>query len=590
MHLPTRGTRAATLFFFVIALALAGCFGGSEDGEVAIISEQQTADGGSNGAGIGSGAADQDGEVPSDELASVSNEDELLDIIGQAEGSGANPDNRTGAPSTFPSTGCPPNDEPLTIFDFNILAPAGQLRSALGCLRPFDLSLVTVTAPGGDVFDRFWTEGLFDLNFSLFDESGPYEVSVQRRQASTLNTNYELDPFERLVLQPLRSEEGWVLAITGYGTEPSVRVAVYAHAGNGAPNTALAYNGSLGEIALDGDGITLVGLNTGEDFLCFYVDAADEDRFPQSTSGCFYTPTLQAYYQPGDSALAQSLTDALTNNDAMAIGAVMAPIDESRGAAVATIINRTSGEPLGAAVFEGQLTSDAEPRLAAAEVVSRDDDSDFTIAFQKMCEAAAGAYPVIGNPCLRAVELPPTVVFELIKVIDLDLTSTLMATDQEAITDCLPYNSKNLSVTDEGDSGWLLTDGVSGMAQLDTKQDAATALEVAQYHSQHCFVGRSNGRADRDAYVTDFWLGGKPGGPELSGEDCISYDPATLKLVDLGAAGWQLSDGRSSMLTLDSKLDAQKALNTAAGFTAQCFLGRNNSRDDRSRYVFQYWK
>ncbi|MGC5020949.1 hypothetical protein [Micromonospora sp. DT47] len=72
--------------------------------------------------------------------------------------------------------------------------------------------------------------------------------------------------------------------------------------------------------------------------------------------------------------------------------------------------------------------------------------------------------------------------------------------------DCIPYGKAGLTIVDEGDSGWLLTDGSSRMLILDNEQDARNALIVAQAHSKHCFIGRDNARPNRRDYIAEYWL------------------------------------------------------------------------------------
>lgn len=44
------------------------------------------------------------------------------------------------------------------------------------------------------------------------------------------------------------------------------------------------------------------------------------------------------------------------------------------------------------------------------------------------------------------------------------------------------------------------------------------------------------------------------------------------------------------MLLLDNEADAQKALQVARRHGAQCFIGRDNRRPDRRRYILNYWR
>jgi hypothetical protein len=71
--------------------------------------------------------------------------------------------------------------------------------------------------------------------------------------------------------------------------------------------------------------------------------------------------------------------------------------------------------------------------------------------------------------------------------------------------------------------------------------------------------------------------------------DCLSYDPTDLRIVNEGASGWLLTDGRSRMLILDNQEDAERALALARRHTAHCFIGRDNTRSNRRDYVHEYW-
>ena len=73
-------------------------------------------------------------------------------------------------------------------------------------------------------------------------------------------------------------------------------------------------------------------------------------------------------------------------------------------------------------------------------------------------------------------------------------------------------------------------------------------------------------------------------------EDCIQYNPYTLQIEDIGEKGWRLSDGKIWMQVLDNREDAEAALALAQQHNYQCFIGRNNRRPDRIRYIVQYWK
>jgi len=81
-----------------------------------------------------------------------------------------------------------------------------------------------------------------------------------------------------------------------------------------------------------------------------------------------------------------------------------------------------------------------------------------------------------------------------------------------------------------------------------------------------------------------------PISPTSVAEDCLSYDPGKLQIVDMkGGQGWILTDGTSQMLKLDNKANATDALALAKRYTAQCFIGRNNTQPNPIDYIMQYW-
>lgn len=168
--------------------------------------------------------------------------------------------------------------------------------------------------------------------------------------------------------------------------------------------------------------------------------------------------------------------------------------------------------------------------------------------------------------------------------------STYVFKPEGIANDCLTYNPDNLKIVNEGASGWLLTDGRSRMLILDNEEDAKRALALAKRHTAHCFIGRDNTRPNRRTYVHEYWLGASDEVTVINGEDCISYNPATLRIVDEGASGWLLTDGSSRMAMYDNREDAEEGLKVARLNSKQCFIGRNNTRPNRRDYIVEYWK
>jgi hypothetical protein len=70
-------------------------------------------------------------------------------------------------------------------------------------------------------------------------------------------------------------------------------------------------------------------------------------------------------------------------------------------------------------------------------------------------------------------------------------------------------------------------------------------------------------------------------------EDCFSYDPTRLSIVDLSSAGngFELRAGTVFLQSLATMRDAQDAQSVARGFTTRCFVGRGDGGG-----VMPYWK
>lgn len=88
--------------------------------------------------------------------------------------------------------------------------------------------------------------------------------------------------------------------------------------------------------------------------------------------------------------------------------------------------------------------------------------------------------------------------------------------------------------------------------------------------------------------------GGGPGNDphpvEPSPEDCVSYNPANLTVASAGADGWQMRDGSHIMALLDTQADAEDAVKVARNHTRSCFIGRDNTRPNRHRYILEFWR
>ena len=155
--------------------------------------------------------------------------------------------------------------------------------------------------------------------------------------------------------------------------------------------------------------------------------------------------------------------------------------------------------------------------------------------------------------------------------------------------DCLSYNPNVLYVENLGANGWRLTDGSSSMSLFDNEAEANVGLQVARAHTQHCFIGRDNTRADHDRYVWEYWQGDSGLGVAVPENDCLAHDPNALSAVDRGADGWLvMGSGVEAIKLFDTYNDAQAALNVMRNYNQHCYIGRTNTRPNRTAYITEY--
>lgn len=74
-------------------------------------------------------------------------------------------------------------------------------------------------------------------------------------------------------------------------------------------------------------------------------------------------------------------------------------------------------------------------------------------------------------------------------------------------------------------------------------------------------------------------------------EDCVPYNPSTLRLIDEGQLGWLISrDDGASFMVMDTKDDADVMMGVFRAHSAFCYVGRDNKRANHREYVQAYWK
>ena len=73
---------------------------------------------------------------------------------------------------------------------------------------------------------------------------------------------------------------------------------------------------------------------------------------------------------------------------------------------------------------------------------------------------------------------------------------------------------------------------------------------------------------------------------------CTPFDPGTLKVVEVrDGTDWQLRRGDGAILKVfANRADADAGLAVARNHSQLCYIGKNNGRPSRERYMMEYWK
>jgi len=81
----------------------------------------------------------------------------------------------------------------------------------------------------------------------------------------------------------------------------------------------------------------------------------------------------------------------------------------------------------------------------------------------------------------------------------------------------------------------------------------------------------------------------EPGWP--SPEDCLRHNPNALTYsYNSSQQVWQVMEGGHALLAYKREADAKDGVAVAKRFRQHCFVGRNNTRPERYRYVMDYWR
>lgn len=138
--------------------------------------------------------------------------------------------------------------------------------------------------------------------------------------------------------------------------------------------------------------------------------------------------------------------------------------------------------------------------------------------------------------------------------------------------DCLGFDPMQARA-ELANGRWRIVSGSGIMLDFGDKQDEAErSLEIIQFYKldDQCFVGRP------DASMEYWKVKGEAPSGAIQGEDCISFNPSTIEVKNMGGR-WKIVDGSSIILDFDdNEHEAYTSLKIIRcyGFTNICFVGR----------------
>lgn len=151
--------------------------------------------------------------------------------------------------------------------------------------------------------------------------------------------------------------------------------------------------------------------------------------------------------------------------------------------------------------------------------------------------------------------------------------------------DCVGFNSNNLNVITRNGK-YIIADGSHYLFAFDSRTQATQSMNILKAYNgrKSCFVGRPGPSMN-------YFLTAADSAPQgyVQGEDCISFNPATVRVENVNGQGrhYRIVSGDMWMLDFgDKRFEAGRALRVIRdlGFTKQCFVGRPGPA------AFTYWR
>ena len=138
--------------------------------------------------------------------------------------------------------------------------------------------------------------------------------------------------------------------------------------------------------------------------------------------------------------------------------------------------------------------------------------------------------------------------------------------------DCLAFNPGTATVRKIGDR-WKIMDGRQVLFDFGADDaEARRSLDIIKHYrmNQSCFVGRP------DPSFTYLLVSGRAPSGNLSGDDCISFNPNNLQMSEIGGR-WKIVEGNHWLFDFGgNRAEAEQALGIIKkyGFTNSCYVGR----------------
>ena len=138
--------------------------------------------------------------------------------------------------------------------------------------------------------------------------------------------------------------------------------------------------------------------------------------------------------------------------------------------------------------------------------------------------------------------------------------------------DCVSFNPATTEVKQIG-GRWKIVDGSHWVFDFaDKKDEAERALSIIKHYrmNQSCFVGRPH---PSFSYLL---VGGSAPMGAFAGEDCVSFNPETIEVKNVGGR-WKIVDGTHWLFDFgDKESEARQAFAIIKkyGFNKLCYVGR----------------